>query len=100
MSWKENRKNRREERTKRVEMRQNTKQVAYASGIDPNKAVTDMFSSLGQSASNSISAVYGGGLKPGASAEQLNAVYGGKSGANVLIWVVVGLGALLMFKKR
>ena len=45
-----------ENRTERVEDKQDTKKVAYQHGIDPNKALMDSISSLGKSASG----VFGG----------------------------------------
>jgi len=88
-----------EARSERVETRQETKKVAYEHGIDPNAAWAGATSSMVKSAADGLSAVYGGGLKPNASADQLNAVYGGKSGGNILVYVLIGLAALFMFKK-
>jgi len=82
-------------RTERANGRQETRQVAYANGIDPHAAWANMGSSIANSAGSALSSIYGGGMKPGMlgnmSEEQLAAMNSKPAVDSKMILLFIGV---------
>jgi hypothetical protein len=89
---------RKEARAERVAIRNETKQIAYQSGFDPNASITGMVSSLGQSTAN----IFGSKFGKDASVAQSQAIGEGiaKSNTNPIMLIVVGVVLLIMMFKK
>ena len=87
-------------RTERMKIRQQaeTKQAAYAAGIDPNAAISSMVSNLGQSAAN----IVGSKFEKDSSVARSEAVGTAieKSNTNPIMLIVVGIIALFLIMKK
>lgn len=92
--------NRKEIKMNKHDLKFTTQQVAYQNGIDPKAALASAVSSSVGSLANAASSMYGGGMKPGMNADQLNSVYGGRSGGNITYLILAVLGIYFITKKR
>ncbi len=84
-------------RSERTGDRQETKRTAYENGIDPNAAWAGMGSNIANAAGSALSSIYGGGMSPNMTPEQLAAANSKPMDKN-LIMIIGGLIlALLIF---
>jgi hypothetical protein len=89
---------RQQAKSERVSMRTETKQAAYAAGIDPNAAIANMVGNLGESAANIVGAKF----QKDSSVARSEAIGQGIEKSNTNPMMIIGLvlvAVFFLFKK-